>query len=89
MNISSKKRKLASIIDKGVSKFPDSENGNIQLLQNSYEYMDTFKRLMDSCSKEEMNFLCNQLNGLYRFAKLLENMAQGIRDGRISVPKSH
>ena len=27
--------------------------------------------------------------GLYRFAQMLENMAQGIQSGAISVPKDH
>ena len=69
MKISSKKRKLAKIIDKGVKQYPNNEHGDIQLLQASYDYMDTFKQLMDSCDQEELNFLCNEHPGLYRFAK--------------------
>ena len=89
MKISSKKRKLAKIIEKGVKQYPNNEHGDIQLLQASYDYMDTFKQLMDSCDQEELNFLCNEHPGLYRFAQMLENMAQGIQSGAISVPKDH
>ena len=46
MKISSKKRKLAKIIDKGVKQYPNNEHGDIQLLQASYDYMDTFKQLI-------------------------------------------
>ena len=42
---------------------------------------------MDSSSKSEMNELCERYDGFYRFAKLLELMAQGIADGSIEVPK--
>jgi hypothetical protein len=33
-----------------------------------------------------MDILCQQYDGFYRFAKLLENLAQGIADGTIPVP---
>jgi hypothetical protein len=34
-----------------------------------------------------MDVLCERYNGFYRFAKLLENLAQGIADGSIPVPE--
>jgi hypothetical protein len=34
-----------------------------------------------------MDSLCQQHPGFYRFAKLLENLAAAIADGRLDVPK--
>jgi hypothetical protein len=48
--------------------------------------MATFKELLDSTTYEQLNMLCEAYPGFYRFAKLLEQLAQGITDGRISVP---
>jgi len=35
---------------------------------------------------EQMDALCELYPGFYRFAKLLESVAQGIQDGTIEVP---
>ena len=48
-----------------------------------HAYMDDFKRLMDTSSKEEMKELCERYEGFYRFAKFLEEVARGLADGRI------
>ena len=37
----------------------------------------------------QMDYICQQYDGFYRFAKLMERMAQGIADGIIEVPKDH
>ncbi|WP_261791546.1 hypothetical protein [Candidatus Erwinia dacicola] len=52
-------------------------------------YMDAFKRVMDSTSKIQMDYICLQYPGYYRFAKWMERLAQGIADGVIEVPKDH
>jgi hypothetical protein len=41
---------------------------------------------LETCTSEELNALCDRYAGLYRFALLLETLAQGITDGSISVP---
>lgn len=51
-----------------------------------YDYMYTFKQLLDASSESEINQLCQQYDGFYRFAKLMERLAEGIADGSISVP---
>lgn len=76
-------------IDEHVNRFPDSENGNAQLLTTIYDHMESFKYVMDSATKIEMNYLLQQYHGFYRLAKLLELMAQGISDGTINAPKDH
>lgn len=34
-----------------------------------------------------MDMLCERYNGFYRFATLLERLAEGIADGSIPVPE--
>ncbi|MGS5206466.1 arylsulfatase [Escherichia coli] len=48
-----------------------------------------FKRVMDSTSKVQMDYICLQYPGYFRFAKWMERLAQGIADGVIEVPKDH
>jgi len=52
-----------------------------------YEYMGTFKQLMDVSTQQEMNELCQRYDGFYRFAFLLDQLAEGIANGTINVPK--
>jgi hypothetical protein len=51
------------------------------------DYMGTFKQLLDTCTGKEMDPLCERYDGFYRFAKLLETLAEGIADGSIPVPE--
>ena len=61
--------------------------GDEELLLTMSGQMATFKEVMDSSSKAEMDELCERYDGFYRFGKLLERLAQGIADGNIEVPK--
>jgi len=49
------------------------------------EYMETFKQLLDTCTGEEMDALCDRYDGFYCSAKLLEMLADGSADGSIPV----
>lgn len=51
--------------------------------------MEAFKRVMDSASKVQMDYICQQYPGYFRFAKWMERLAQGIADGVIEAPKEH
>lgn len=51
--------------------------------------MNAFKRVMDSASEVQMDYICLQYPGYFRFAKWMERLAQGIADGVIEVPKDH
>jgi hypothetical protein len=87
MNIDADSLKLVKLIDKHVNKFPDNEAGNTQLLTTIYDYMASFKRVMDSKTPAQMDYLTKEYGGFYRFAKLLEQMARGISNGTIQVPR--
>lgn len=80
---------LAKRVHDYASQFPPAENGDAQLLQDCYGYMEAFKRVMDSASKVQMDYICLQYLGYLRFAKWMERLAQGIADGVIEVPKDH
>ncbi|WP_236075106.1 arylsulfatase regulator [Teredinibacter purpureus] len=69
-----------------MNKFPATSVGDEQLLVTVYDYMEAFKMLMDSTTAPQMDYLTLQFPGFYRYAKLLESLAQGISDGVIEVP---
>lgn len=71
------------------SRFPQTEDGDAQLFQGCYDYMDAFKRVMGNASKVQMDYICLQYPGYFRFAIWMERLAQGIADGVIEVPKDH
>ena len=39
--------------------------------------------------QHQMVYICQQHDGFYRFAKLMEMLVQGIADGIIDAPKDH
>jgi len=80
---------LVKRINDHVNKFPDNDTGTGQLLVILYDYMEPFRQVMMGTTGAEMDTLCEEYSGFYRLAKLLENMAEGISDGSIDVPKDH
>jgi hypothetical protein len=77
---------LAQTIDDWVTGIIDNGGGDEQILEGMYDYMDIFKQLLDSCTSLEMTLLNQRFDGFYRFAHLLELLAQAIADGAIEVP---
>ena len=49
--------------------------------------MPDFKRLMDSSKPGALDELGRRFSGFYRYAKILEAVASGIRSGAIKVPR--
>jgi hypothetical protein len=47
------------------------------------DHMGTFKQLLDTCTGAEMDALCERYDGFYRFATLLERLAEGIAAGAV------
>ena len=87
MPLTEKQIRLASIIDKYVKQIIKNGGDDEDLLISMYEYMGTFKQLMDVSTQQEMNELCQRYDGFYRFAFLLDQLAEGIANGTINVPK--
>ena len=76
----------AEKIDAYVNSVFAKGGGDEQLLETMYDNMQPFKEIMDAAGPGEMDRLCERYEGFYRFANLLERLAQGIADGRIEVP---
>ncbi|GAB8160695.1 hypothetical protein OkiPb00232_44990 [Escherichia coli] len=66
-----------------------SAKGDDKFITTDYLQQCPFKRVMDSTSKVQMDYICLQYPGYLRFAKWMERLAQGIADGVIEVPKDH
>ncbi len=85
------KLRLAQTIDTWVQDIvrqsSSDEQADEQILENMIDYMEPFKQLLDTCTKLEMNLLIQRYDGFYRFANLLERLAQAIQDGVIEVPE--
>jgi len=74
---------IAALIDKAVSAFPDTTGGMEQLLLHMYKYMPDFKRILNTSAPGDMDTLCEQYPHFYRFAKLMEQLAEGIAAGNL------
>ena len=88
MNLTAEQIQLATMIDTHVNQYPESAQGDEHLLRTACDYMAAFKLIMDSSTTVEMDYLCQQYPGYYRFAKLMEAMAEGIANGDIEVPQA-
>jgi len=64
--------RLAVTIDRHVNQVVANGGGNEELLMSMYDYLGTFKQLLDTCSRGEMDLFCERYDGFYRSAKLLE-----------------
>lgn len=86
MQPTNKQKQLAETIDNWVKTVEKNGGDDTELLQNSITHMPTFKELLDTTTHEQMDALCATHSGFYRFAKLIENLAQGLHDGTIKAP---
>jgi hypothetical protein len=86
MPFTAEQTRLAVMIDTHVTQVLADGGGDEALLRSLADHMGTFKQLLETCTSEELNTLCDRYAGLWRFATLLEMLAAGIADGSISVP---
>jgi len=89
MQLTNKQIQLAQTIDNWVKTIEKQGGGDTELLEKGFMHIATFKELMDLSTQEQMDSLCETYLGFYRFANLLEKLAQGIQDGTISVPPAN
>ena len=75
---------IAASIDNALSAFPDTSEGMEQLLVQMYKYLPDFKRILDTSAPGDMDALCSQYPHFYRFAKLMEQLAEGIAAGNFA-----
>ena len=86
MPLTEQQTRLALTINTHVREVLAYGGGDEALLMSMADYMGTFKQLLDPCTDADMNALCDRYEEFYRFAKLLEQLAEGIADGSIPVP---
>ena len=79
-------RPLAVMLDAVGTNTPPRV-GPLEFLAAVAPQLPLFHRLMELCNEDEMNGLCAEYPGLYRFAKTMEHIATGIRSGAIPVPR--
>jgi hypothetical protein len=86
MSFTAQQTRLAVMIDTHVTQVLTAGGGDEALLLSLADHLGTFKQLLETCTSEEINALCDRYAGLYHFATLLEMLAEGIADG--SIPAS-
>ena len=79
--------RIASQIDAKVRELDGAGLDDLTIMGEMYEQTPGFKRLLDTSTRGEMDELCARFPGFYRYAKILEAVAAGIKTGRIRVPK--
>jgi hypothetical protein len=89
MSLTPQQKQLAETIEHFVQTIESQGGGDEEIVTQAFDYMATCKKLLDTTTHEQMDQLCETYPGLYRFAKLMEHIAQGIQDGTIRVPKVH
>ena len=57
------------------------------LLVEMFDLMPKIKSLLDSDNKKEIELYFYEYDGFYRYMKVLENLAQRIADGKITIPR--
>ena len=87
MPFTAQQTRLAVMIDAQVTQVLAEGGGDEALLLSLADLMDSFKQLLETCTSEDINALCDRYAGLYRLATLLERLAAGIADGSIPVPE--
>jgi hypothetical protein len=77
----------AARIDAWVQGINAKGGGREAMLRGMADYMSTFKGILATANPAQMDALSAEFPGFQQFARLLEDLARGIRDGRIEVPK--
>jgi hypothetical protein len=88
MALSAQQMEIARAIDAEIRQIIDNGGGDEEILRAMPDHMSNFKLLLDSAAPGELDALCRQYDGFYRFAQLLERMAQAIADGSLTVPRA-
>jgi hypothetical protein len=87
MSVAAEQIQIASLISKRVQELAAIGLDDVTLFGEMADYMPGFQRLMDTCTRDEMDGLCASFPDFYRYAKILERIAAGIESGAIKVPK--
>ncbi len=78
---------IASTIDARMRAVERPGANAVVIIGEMFDYMPSFKQLIDTTTPSEMDDLCDRFEGFYRYAKILEALADGIESGDIPVPE--
>jgi len=85
MNFTKRQREITARIngevEKLAQKVKNREAMDEAIIAMMPEHMDGFKHLLDSLEPGGMDRLCEEFPGFYQFAKMMERIAIGCRDG--------
>ena len=85
--MTAKQLRIASKIDAAMQARLRAGKDDITILAEMAGHMTDFKWLIDNAKPGIMDELCQRFAGFYHYAKILETVAAGIRDGAIKVPR--
>ena len=86
MNPTSEQLQLAAKLDGKVRRLAQEGKTDLDIFVELADDMPDFKRLLDA-GHPLMDALCLRFEGFYHYAKILEEIAEGIASGEIQVPK--
>jgi len=87
MSLTAEQLQMASRIDARIRVLERTGSNEGDILREMFDEMPSFKQLMDTTTPDDMDHLCARFEGFYRYAKILETLAEGISSGAIPVPK--
>lgn len=85
MKFSVEQLNLASKIDVYVGELQENGKNEVEIYIAMADRILDFKRLLKISSHDEMNGLCARFDGFYHYAKIIENIADGIKSVEIKV----
>lgn len=85
MHLTAQQQRIISDIDDDVKRIGQQAK-NKQAAEEALvgimpKHMQGFKYLLDTLDSDRMNQVCETVPGFYRFAKMMERIATGCRDG--------
>ena len=87
MTITAEQTRLALKIDAYVKGIETRGGGDEEILTTMEPAMADFGALMKTARQTQLDLLTREHSGFRRFAVLLTQLAAGIKDGRIQVPR--
>ena len=84
--LNSEQKALIVKVDKKVKALLAHGGNEITLLVEMLDVMPGIKTMMDLVPKKEIEMYFYEYDGFYHYLKVLENLAQGVEDGKITVP---
>jgi len=85
MNLTPYQLQIVTLIDNQVLKIIERgktiQGDDEAIVEMMPDYADGFKHLLDTLNQGEMDELCMNYSGFYRFAKMMERIAEGIGAG--------